>query len=826
METAAKVQNGGPEQSITENITEQKVETPSTKPVNPLRLARPLEKGSSGPGMSKPGASPVRPMPMPTISPLCPPGKNSAVLDKNGALAPSDVQVSSVTSQPHKAITTPENTTIDAEKNQPKGRDNKSKKGVEGKHKTNPVLVPPKKSLSPIPSNAAPPKKEIPVVSGAKASNKSSPKKSSETLGPKVPVAEKTPRQTKRKKDIFDEESEETGEGKRLSKRARAPPAVYESPDPEMSQILKTIKKMETEKCDSKSTSEKEEPIEEEVELPQKSKVQSKRTKKRKISLSEESEEESEPEVLPKKKGRKPTNKNKNKPKTSTSKKGDPVFFKDEYMAVRNADDGFYICKAMQNIYLGSKKITIQWWSNEDSVIPAKDNPDGDIYAPDFYDKTEFETILTTVDLEKTLGKSKRMILPEEELERVNKILQRANDKAAGKLDDSNLLLTEDNPDGLDISLYKGEDQLDEIEKRRKDEEKDSKPKQKSEKAVQAPKKVVGKEKEEKTKAKAVEKREEGKMKKVEKKAAVDNFEKVDTEENVLNVIKRDENESKEKVPEETSIIETITSKEDDHMDEDPLKVDEVDNKDKEKENVELEKIPIKQKEQVVDKKQSQDKEPVKKKEQVHVQEDIQKEEEIINKKEVQQNKSILPKEQMELKEQEKPSKEAPVSTKVNVECGDGNIETESPVIKKSRGRPKGQLNKVHNSEDIFVPPKDDIGDANKNEDRATKRRAARVDHYDQFDFLDNYDDEVIPKPKKRKSQESVSQNDTVQNPDNIEAQVVAEEPLSTSERALLAEKARMEADANSTTEEDIESTHSDADQPVKKKGRKPKQKD
>ena len=42
------------------------------------------------------------------------------------------------------------------------------------------------------------------------------------------------------------------------------------------------------------------------------------------------------------------------------------------------------------------------------------------------------------------------MILPEEELERIKKILQRAVDKAAGKLDLSDLL-TEDNPDGCEL---------------------------------------------------------------------------------------------------------------------------------------------------------------------------------------------------------------------------------------------------------------------------------------------------------------------------------------------------------------------------------------
>ena len=45
------------------------------------------------------------------------------------------------------------------------------------------------------------------------------------------------------------------------------------------------------------------------------------------------------------------------------------------------------------------------------------------------------------------------MILPEEELERINKILQRAVDKAAGKLDLSDLL-TEDNPDGCEFFMF------------------------------------------------------------------------------------------------------------------------------------------------------------------------------------------------------------------------------------------------------------------------------------------------------------------------------------------------------------------------------------
>ena len=56
----------------------------------------------------------------------------------------------------------------------------------------------------------------------------------------------------------------------------------------------------------------------------------------------------------------------------------------------------------------------------------------------------EFETILTTVELERKDKKS--FILPSEENERIEKILKKAKDKETGKLTD--VSLTEDNPDG------------------------------------------------------------------------------------------------------------------------------------------------------------------------------------------------------------------------------------------------------------------------------------------------------------------------------------------------------------------------------------------
>ena len=50
--------------------------------------------------------------------------------------------------------------------------------------------------------------------------------------------------------------------------------------------------------------------------------------------------------------------------------------------------------------------------------------------------------------MEKMPGRNHRHKLPEEEKLRVENILQRAKDKADGKLDESSLQLTEDNPDG------------------------------------------------------------------------------------------------------------------------------------------------------------------------------------------------------------------------------------------------------------------------------------------------------------------------------------------------------------------------------------------
>lgn len=720
----------------------------TSKSVNPLRLARPLEKTVQG--LSKTAIPPTRPMPMPTISPLCPPGSNTGkngvkavpVNTKNGNISSLAVPPAS---QPVKASVPTEKPGIkDAPEEEPCPKLNKI---MEAKQK----LVPPKKSMSPIPSNAAPPK-----VSPVHEKDMVTPKAISED-------DDKSVRQKKRKKEPENEALPE--EERRGSKRARAPPTVYESPDPEMAQILKTIKKQEEEEkraaCKNPGISEDEnkdidnnarEEVEEKKdtcdsenvkkatekneEIVKKKAPTAKRKRKRIVARGdsdEEEEEESEDDDDYKPSEPKPkTPKTPKSPKTPTPKKSttpkkrgrkqetdstkkkskrpDPVFFKDEYLAVRNDEGSFFLCKAMQNIYLGSRNITIQWLSNEDPLVPAKDNPDGDIFAHDFYDKTEFETILTSVELDKVLGKSKRMILPEEELARINKILQRAQDKADGKLDLANLELTEDNPDGLDISLYKGEDQLEEIDRRRTEGEKEVK----------------------ETKLK------EAKPKNV-KTANIDKVEKDEpsktTKEDIKNPIveetEKEEEKSEEASGEKAAITETETS----------------DNTEKE-----------------VD-------------------------------------------------------------------------DTSTDIKKKTKGRPKKELassevpDKVNDIDNNEVEKREngEVEVPDENMGKREGKRASKPLSYDQFDFLEEEDDEVMPVPKKRKSQDSITAPDEAkpevkkkedENAANLEEK--STEALSTTERAILAEKARMEAEAKTNAD----SPTSDNHQPVKKRGRKPKPKE
>ena len=68
---------------------------------------------------------------------------------------------------------------------------------------------------------------------------------------------------------------------------------------------------------------------------------------------------------------------------------------------------------------------------------------------------SEFLTILTSVELKRK--EKKTFQLPQDELQRIEKILKKAFDKESGKLSENDLSLTEDNPDGREcISIYQG----------------------------------------------------------------------------------------------------------------------------------------------------------------------------------------------------------------------------------------------------------------------------------------------------------------------------------------------------------------------------------
>jgi hypothetical protein len=128
------------------------------------------------------------------------------------------------------------------------------------------------------------------------------------------------------------------------------------------------------------------------------------------------------------------------------------------------------LCQASQNIHRHSNKIKIQWLG-----LAAEANASKDLYLPEYYDTTEFGTILTSVELNKQKGK-KLFQLSKSELDRIENILKKAIDKETGKLKLNDKSLTEDNPDGLDISIYKDEDQLEELERKKKKAERKQKP--------------------------------------------------------------------------------------------------------------------------------------------------------------------------------------------------------------------------------------------------------------------------------------------------------------------------------------------------------------
>jgi hypothetical protein len=118
---------------------------------------------------------------------------------------------------------------------------------------------------------------------------------------------------------------------------------------------------------------------------------------------------------------------------------------RNEFLAVRNDEGTFFLCQAMHNVYKSSSKIKIRWLNEKNEGVSNKDGARS--YTLDFYDITDFECVLTTVDLEKVDGKVYE--LPQEEQTRIESILKKAIDVQKGIV--PRPTVTEENPDGRKI---------------------------------------------------------------------------------------------------------------------------------------------------------------------------------------------------------------------------------------------------------------------------------------------------------------------------------------------------------------------------------------
>merc|ERR1711863_197074 len=125
-------------------------------------------------------------------------------------------------------------------------------------------------------------------------------------------------------------------------------------------------------------------------------------------------------------------------------------------------------------------------------------------------------------------------------------------------------------------------------------------------------------------------------------------------------------------------------------------------------------------------------------------------------------------------------------------EGGEAEVEKEvkdeidfKPEVKKRGGRAK---------EDV---PVEKVKQA---EPRKGRRAASNISYdHDSYDFLEEDDDEVMPAPKKRKSQDSITEGNPVVAEAKLRVQTEKKkekvEELSTSEKVALAEKAKIESE-------------------------------
>ncbi|KAK3738943.1 hypothetical protein RRG08_006510 [Elysia crispata] len=91
------------------------------------------------------------------------------------------------------------------------------------------------------------------------------------------------------------------------------------------------------------------------------------------------------------------------------------LYKKGAFLAVRGAEGSFYLCRTAQNVYSKSRRLRIQWLSED--TTPNK-------YKFDYADFTEMETVLTEIRMEKISRDCYR--LPVNEKKRIETILDRA----------------------------------------------------------------------------------------------------------------------------------------------------------------------------------------------------------------------------------------------------------------------------------------------------------------------------------------------------------------------------------------------------------------
>lgn len=122
------------------------------------------------------------------------------------------------------------------------------------------------------------------------------------------------------------------------------------------------------------------------------------------------------------------------------------VFSKGDFLAVRNEEGTFFVCRTAQNVYKSSRKFKIQWLNDE---------KEPGIYIPDFYDTTDFECVLTNLKMNRK-DKTKYQ-LPADERKRTMNILERAINVQKGltEVPDPRKVVS----DGVDVSIVGREEE-------------------------------------------------------------------------------------------------------------------------------------------------------------------------------------------------------------------------------------------------------------------------------------------------------------------------------------------------------------------------------